>query len=188
MILLSILTSFFLSLEQNVFSSDCVLSVSSEQSQPMFFPGSVVMEGDKFCLSILGMEVAYDGSTMYMYSDNTQELTLTKPSEEDLQQTNPLRFAKALAEVSRVEEKTTKSGNQVITLYPNDISVGIMRVVLTLNKEGKLPVSIEIKEANQVSLLSFTNPILSSRASREKGGKNLSYKIDKPNAFLNDLR
>ncbi len=181
-LLLSVLTSFLLSLEQNVLSSECVLSISSEQSQPFSYPGSVVLEGDKFLMSMLDIEAAYDGTTLYVYSEDTEELTLSNPTQEELLQTNPLRFAKALAEVSRVEEKTSANGNQIITLYPNDLSVGIVRVVLTLDKEGKVPVSIEIKEADKTSRLTFIGPTLSSAPSSNM------YNLDKPNAFLNDLR
>lgn len=181
-LLLSVLTSFLLSLEQNVLSSECVLSISSEESQPFSYPGSVVLEGDKFFLSMLDIEAAYDGSTLYVYSEDTEELTLSNPTEEELMQTNPLHFAKALAEVSRVEEKILATGNRVVTLYPNDLSAGIVRVTLTIDKEGKLPVSIEIKEADKTSRLTFLEPSLSSAPSAN------IYQLNKPNAFLNDLR
>lgn len=186
LLILGILTSFLTGLEQSTLSSDCVLTISSEQSQDFSYPGSVVMEGDKFRLSILGMEAAYDGTTMYMYSEDTQELTLTNPTEQELQQINPLRFAKALAAVSRVEEKQAKNGNQVVTLYPNELSAGIMRVTLTLDKAGKLPVSIEVKEANQSSRLVFVEPILSPITSHHS--PLTSFSLEKPGAFLNDLR
>lgn len=181
-LLLSVLTSFLLSLEQNVLSSECVLSISSEESQPFSYPGSVVLEGDKFLLSMLDIEAAYDGSTLYVYSEDTEELTLSNPTAEELMQTNPLRFAKALAEVSRVEEKTLANGTKVVTLYPNDLSAGIVRVTLTVDKEGKMPVSIEIKEADKTSRLTFIEPSLSAAPSSN------TYQLDKPNAFLNDLR
>lgn len=172
-----------MNIERNTLTSDCVLSVSSEQSQPFSFPGSLVLEGDKFCFSLMGIEAAYDGSTLYMYSEDTQELTLTAPTEEELMQINPLRFAKALAEVSRVEEKTASSGNKVITLYPNNFNAGIMRVTLTIDKEEKLPLSIEVKEADKVSRLMFTNPVFSFGLNSP-----IPFTIEKPDAFLNDLR
>ena len=181
-IIISILTSFLSSLSSSTLTSDCVLSISSEQSHPFSYPGSVVLEGDKFLISMLNMEMAYDGRTLYIYSEDTEELTLTTPTEEELMQTNPLRFAKALVEVSRVEEKTLTTGNKVVTLYPNDLSAGVVRVTLTLDKEGKLPISIEIKEADKTSRLTFIEPTLSSAPSANR------YQLDKPNAFLNDLR
>lgn len=172
-----------MNIERSTLSGDCVLSVSSEQSQPFSFPGSVVVEGDKFRFSLMGVEAAYDGSTLYMYSEDTQELTLTSPTEEELMQTNPLRFAKALAQVSRVEEKTASNGNHVITLYPDNLSAGILRVVLTLDKEGKLPLSVEVKQTNNVSRLTFIDPVLSTHPNPP-----ISFTIEKPDAFLNDLR
>lgn len=180
--ILSILTSFLANIEKTTLSSDCVLTVSSEQSQDFSYPGTIVLEGDKFSLEMFGIEAAYDGQTMYMYSDDTQELTLTNPTEEDLLQTNPLRFAKALAEVSRIEEKQTKNGNKEVTLYPNELRAGILRVTLTLDKEGKLPVSIEIKEADKSSRLVFIDPNYLSPSSLQ------DYTIRKPDAFINDLR
>lgn len=182
-VIVGILTSFLSSISSSTLKSDCVLSISSEQSQPFSYPGSVVLEGDKFLLSLLDIEAAYDGTTLSVYSDDTEELTLSHPTEEELLQTNPLRFAKALAEVSRVEEKTAANGNQVVTLYPNDLSAGIVRVTLILNREGKMPLSIEVKEVDKLSLLTFTNPALSSNPNPP-----ISFTIEKPDAFLNDLR
>lgn len=181
-IIVGILTSFLSSISSSTLTSECVLSISSEQSQPFSYPGSVILEGDKFLLSMLGIEAAYDGSTLYVYSEDTEELTLSNPTEEELMQTNPLRFAKALAEVSRVEERTLNNGSKIVTLYPNDLSAGIVRVALTIDKDGQLPISIEIKEADKTSRLTFIEPTLGSSPSAN------IYKLDKPNAFLNDLR
>lgn len=186
LLLLSILTSFITNLENNTLISDCVLSVSSDKSQSFSYPGSVVMQGDKFSLSMLGIEAAYDGKTLYMYSEDTDELTLTSPTEEELQQTNPLCFARALAKVSRIEEKTTSSGNIMISLYPNDISAGIMHVTLTLDKEGKLPLSIEIKEADKSSRLTFVEPVIKTDNKNDSNANR--FIIEKEGAFLNDLR
>lgn len=185
LVLLGILTSFLGELEKSTLSSDCVLTVSSEQSQDFSYPGSVVIEGDRFALSMFDMEVAYDGQTLYMYSSDSQELTLSHPGEEELQQTNPLRFAKALVNVSRVEEKESKSGNQVVTLYPNDLSAGVVRFTLVLDEAGKLPVSIEIKEVNKSSRLVFVTPHLSSVTRPSPDSR---FQLSKPEAFLNDLR
>ena len=182
LVILGILTSFLSEIEKCTLTSDCVFTISSEQSQDFSYPGSVIMEGDKFYLNILGIEAAYDGETMYMYSDDMQELTLSNPSEEELQQTNPIRFAKALAEVSRIEEKVAKNGKREVILYPNDLSMGVLRVALTLDQNGKLPVFVEIREINKLSRLVFVDPQITSSHSLH------SFTLNKPDAFLNDLR
>lgn len=181
--ILSILTSFLVNIEGGTLSSDCVLTISSEQSQSLSYPGSFVMNGDKFRFVMMGYEAVYDGSTLYFYSDDTQELTLSNPTKDELQQLNPLLFAKALMTASRVEEKKANDGKHIITLYPDNLAAGITKLVLTLEKDGKKPVSVEVKEVNQTSRLVFLHPTLTSDTT-----PNTSFVLDKPSAFLNDLR
>lgn len=183
-LLLSILASFLSSLDTCTLRTDCVLTLSSNASQPFSYPGSLVMKGSCFRLDMLGYEVAYDGSTFYLYSDDTQELTLTSPTEEELMQINPLLFAKALVSVSRVEEKTATDGTHIVNLYPNDLSAGIVRVSLVIDKEGLYPLSLEIKEADKSSRLVFHHPTSDTGHQTP----DTIFVLSKPDVFLNDLR
>lgn len=176
------LTAVLSALEEKAWQSDFTLSMTDEQSQPMTYSGSLTMQGNRFALSMWSMEAAYDGQTMYMYSEDTEELTLSSPSDEELLQTNPFLYAKALVPVCRVEEKTLQGKDAVvITLTPDDTSAGIARFILRVNSTTLLPASVEIRETTgKTTSLRLTNPRYITTPQ--------SFRIEKPDAFLNDLR
>ena len=126
------------------------------------------------------MEAAYDGSTLYMYSEDTEELTLTTPSEEELTQANPFLYAQALLPVCKQIEKTMGENTQ-ITLTPNDTSAGISKFVLRVVTTTVLPISAEIHEADgKITTLRLTKAQYTDTIPM--------FVIEKEGALVNDLR
>ena len=159
LIIVSILTSFLANLEQKTLQSDFTVTVAEEVNAPMNFPGSITMQGDKFLLTMYGLEAAYDGKTMYMYSGETDELTLTNPTQQELTEANPFLFAKALVNACNIVEKKSGDGaTTIVTLTPKDKSAGIDRFVLKLRNADLLPLSVELKEGKKMTTLKLTNP------------------------------
>ena len=155
--ILTILSSFLANLEQKTLQSDFTVTVAEEVNAPLNFPGSLTMQGDKFLLTMYGLEAAYDGKTMYMYSGETDELTLTNPTQQELTEANPFLFAKALVDACNIVEKTSGE-NTIVTLTPKDKSAGIDRFVLKLRTADLLPLSVELKEGKKMTTLKLTNP------------------------------
>ena len=178
----STLPALLSSLEDKTLRSDFTLTVTDDQSQPMTYPGTLTMHGRQFLLSMWSIESAFDGQTLYMYSEDSEELTLSTPTEEELLQTNPFLYAKALVPVCRVDEKPLSGkGQTLITLTPNDLSAGIARFVLKVETATLLPLSIELRETTgRTTSLRLTNPAYITDPQ--------SFTIEKPDAFLNDLR
>lgn len=180
LIILSVLTSFLSNLETKTLQSDFTVTVSEEVNAPMNYPGSIVMSGRQFRLSMFSIEVAYDGKTLYMYSPETDELTLTNPTEQELVESNPLLYAKALVPVCNVTERA--SGEQtLITLTPKDQSIGINRFTLQVRTADLMPLKVEIKEGKKSTILKFKDPKFVTTKQE--------YKItpDK-DTYVNDLR
>lgn len=180
--ILSILTSFLANLETKTLQSDFTITVAEEVNAPMNYPGSITMHGNCFRLKMFGIDAAYDGKTMYMYTGDTDELTLSNPTEQELVETNPFLYAKALVPVCNVTERTTSDGVQtIVTLTPKDQSIGINRFVLRVRNNDLIPLSVEIKEGKKTSTLKMKEPKFIS-------GKQ-EYKIspDK-NTYINDMR
>ena len=182
LIILSILSSFLTNLETKTLQSDFVVTVAEEVNAPMNFPGTVTMNGKLFRLNMYNIQAAYDGKTMYMYSPETDELTLTNPTEQELLETNPLLYAKALVDVCNITERAT--GEQtIITLTPKDQSIGINRFVLKVRTADLMPLSVELKEGKKLTTLKLKEP---------KYVKSLQPSVfriqaDK-NTFVNDMR
>ena len=179
-IIFTVLQSLFATLEQKTLQSDFTISIAEANGQPMTYTGSLNMHGKQFALEMLGMEAAYDGSTLYMYSDDTEELTLSNPSEEELLQTNPFLYAQALLPICQHTEKVIGDKTQ-ITLTPNDPSSGITKFVLRLTTATLLPTSVEIHETEgQTTTLRFNNARYTDDTP--------SFVLQKEGAYINDLR
>ena len=180
LITFTILQSLLATLEQNTLVSDFSLSVAEQQAQPMTYSGNLAMRGKQFTLSMFAMDAAYDGNTLYMYSEDTEELTLSTPTEEELIQTNPFLYAQALLPVCQYAEKVVGDKTQ-ITLTPNEQSAGITKFVLRVVSTSLLPAAVEIHEASgKTTTLRLTNARYTSEPH--------FFVIEKEGAFVNDLR
>ena len=180
LLILSVLTSFLTNLETKTLHSEFTVTVSEEVNAPMNYPGELTMCGRQFRLKMFNINAAYDGQTMYMYSPETDELTLTNPTEQELLETNPFLYAQALVPVCNVTERT--SGDQtVITLTPKDQSIGINRFVLKIRTADLIPLSAEIKEGKKTSVLKMKDPSFIT------GKQDYTLTPDK-NTFVNDMR
>lgn len=155
--ILTVLSSFLTNLEQKTLKSDFTITITEEVNAPMNFPGWIIMQGDKFRLEMMDIEAAYDGKTMYMYSSNTDELTLSNPTEQELLEANPFLYAKALVDVCNIVEKASGE-NTLITLTPKDQSIGINRFVLKVRNADLMPLSVELKESKKNTTLKFNEP------------------------------
>lgn len=179
-ITLTILQSLFSTLEQKTLQSDFSITITQEKTQPMTYAGMLAMRDQKFALEFIGIEAAYDGQTLYMYSEDTEELTLSTPTEEELIQTNPFLYARALLPLCEYAEKAVGDKTQ-ITLTPRDQSLGINKFVLRLVTTTLLPVAAEIHESDgKVTTLRLNNPEYKNECPK--------FSIEKPEAFINDLR
>lgn len=182
LIILTILSSFLTNLEQKTLHSAFTVTVSEEVASPMNYPGEIIMQGDKFSLEMMDVEAAYDGKTMYIYSGQTDELTLSNPTEQELLEANPFRYAKALVDVCNIVEKAS-GDNTLITLTPKDQSIGINRFVLKVRTADLMPLSVELKEGKKLTTLKLKEPKFVA--------SNPDYIfVLKPskNTFINDMR
>ena len=180
LIILTVLQSLLATLEQKTLVSDFSISIAEQQAQPMTYTGNLTMHGKQFTLSMFAMDAAYDGNTLYMYSEDTEELTLSTPAEEELLQTNPFLYAQALLPVCQYAEKQVGEKTQ-ITLTPNDQSAGIAKFVLRVETTTLLPTNVEIHETDgKLTTLRLNNAHYTDETP--------SFTIEKEGVFINDLR
>ena len=183
LVILTVLSSFLANLETKTLQSDFTVTVAEEVNAPMNYPGTITMHGDCFRLMMFGIDAAYDGKTMYMYSGETDELTLTNPTQQELTETNPFLYAKALVNVCNITERATSDGKQtIVTLTPKDQSIGINRFVLRVRNDDLMPLQVEIKEGKKLSTLKLKDP--------KYVGPQKNYTIEAPDfdTYVNDMR
>ena len=182
-ITLTVLQSLLAKKKKKTLVSDFSLSIADQQTQPMTYTGDLAMHGKQFRLSMFSMDAAYDGNTLYTYSDDVEELTLSTPTEEELVQTNPFLYAQALLPVCKYAEKAIGDKTQ-ITLTPNspvNNTAVITKFVLRVTTASLLPNTVEIHEdGGKVTTLRLTNAHYTDETP--------SFTIEKEGAFINDLR
>ncbi len=171
LIIVTVLQSFLTSLETKTLQADFTLTISADASQPLNHTGSVTMQGEKFRLAVFDMQAAYDGNTLYIYNEDTDELTLSRPTEQELLETNPFLYACALSEVCNITEREA-DGSTIITLTPKDQSIG---------GKDKLPVRLEVREGKKTTSLILRN----TKYITEQQTYILT---PDPKTFVNDLR
>jgi hypothetical protein len=187
LIILTVLQSLLATLEQKTLVSDFTMTYTQSpiaNSQPMTYTGNLAMHGKQFSLSMFNMEAAYDGNTLYMYSEELEELSLSIPTEKELVQTNPFLYAQALLPVCQYAEKVVGDKTQ-ITLTPTspiaNTQSPIAKFVLRVTTATLLPTTVEIHETEgQLTTLRLNN----ARYTDETP----SFVIEKEGAFINDLR
>ena len=181
--ILTILSSFLTNLETKTLQSDFTITVAEEVNAPMNYPGELTMHGPCFKVEMFNIEAAYDGKTMYMYSPETDELTLTNPTEQELLESNPLLYAKALVPICNIVERTSQDGSQtIVTLTPKDQSIGINRFVLKIRNSDLMPLSVEIKEGKKTSTLKMKEPKF------VQGPKEAYVITPEKDTYVNDMR
>lgn len=180
LITLTVLQSFFAALEQKTMQSEITISIADSKTQPITYSGNITIHGKQFALEMFSMEAAYDGKTLYMYSEDTEELTLSTPTEEELIETNPFLYAQALLPICQYAEKEVDEKTQ-ITLTPYDSAAGISKFIIRVATTDLRPISTEIHEMDgKVTTLRFTNPQYTNNPP--------IFSIQKEGAFINDLR
>ena len=178
-VLLTALSTLLSHLETKTLQSDVLLTMQEKGQTAVTFPGKVTMQGEKFIGSARGYEVAYDGSTLYMYDPDANELVLSRPIKEELIMSNPLLFAQSVAQVSTPRETVSKDGTvTTVTLVPQGTPQEQMKVVLKIKEE--MPIFVEVHEPQHTVTLRLKNPHYISTAP--------AFKVEKEGAYINDLR
>ena len=182
--ILTVLSSFLANLEEKTLQSAFTVTVAEEVNAPMNFPGEIIMHGRNFRLEMMDIEAAYDGKTMYMYSGETDELTLSNPTDQELLEANPFLYAKALLPVCNITERASADGKEtIVTLTPKDQSIGINRFTLRVRNSDLMPLSAEIKEGKKISTLKMKEPKFVATTPEDV----YTLKPSK-NTYVNDMR
>lgn len=155
------LDRFLQKMDTTTFRAQFTITIADNLSAPQSHAGRIAMRGKTFYVSVFNAEAAYDGKTLTVYSVESNELTISSPTQDELLDSNPILYARALKKSCKVTEKTN-ANQTVITLAPHDQSKGIQRFILTLQTSTLLPVSLEVKEGAQYTKLNFRNTRFSS--------------------------
>ena len=197
---MEIAEQFISKIEKQLLTADYSIELLTGTQRQQVVSGKLQMLGNCFRMTILSTEAAFDGKTLYMYQKETNELTLSIPTEEELLDVNPLIFARALLSASTIRfaanAKTTSTNvktksnptasAEVVTLdvLPVNKSAGIQRIVIKMRKTDLAPLEIQIREQQEQTIIRFSQPSFS----HTNPSTSSLFQLDYPSAWLNDLR
>lgn len=80
--------------------------------------GSIIVAKDMFRLSMPQMSIWYNGRTQWTYSPATQEVSITEPTAEELQQINPFAIVSSFRQSYKSTLLKSTAGTHRIRLVP----------------------------------------------------------------------
>ena len=178
----AVLLDFLTKIDNQTLTANFTITVTEHANQPISYTGKMQMRGDRFRLNMLGNEGAYDGKTYYLFSEETNELTLSTPTHAELLEINPVLFARQLQRLSTVRFNASNKDNKryLIDLVPNNQETGIRKFSIKLRKGSLIPEEITVNEGSTTTTIRFSEATYDTMMP--------SFVISKPGAFVNDLR
>ena len=184
LIILSILSQCFQTIEQSVIKLEFTMTIQNKSiSDLSSYSGNIVIHGDCFILSLMENEIAYDGKSLFVYNRNDEEITISTPDESDLLDINPFLYAKYVSTNAQITEQFIKESNQQqIILLPteHENSVEKIKLFFDIDNEITLPQRIEMIERKQQTIITINQ--------KEKLPSTPKFVLEKDNVHINDIR
>lgn len=122
--------------------------------------GNIIISGDRFKIKMNEISIWYDGRTQWTYSQPVNEISITEPTPDELQQVNPFAIISAFRK--NYSATTLNNGNNTATLQLTPLSSqgeAISKVILTLNKSTLFPTQIVLTLDNGESITIKVNSV-----------------------------
>lgn len=120
--------------------------------------GSIVMSGKRFKMTSSQLSTWYDGKTQWSYSPEIEEINISEPTPEELQQINPFAIISEFKKTYNSQLLSSTSGNYRIQLTAKSTDASIRKVVITLNTKTYYPSQIVVTlDNNSTATINVTN-------------------------------
>ena len=120
-------------------------TLTSQGTQPQ--EGYTWLYGHRFMLSMPGMEVAFDGSTLRIINQSERTYTLMTPSEQDLTAMNPLAYIQQTSQCFRITERKSPRGTVVYRFVPTqgtNVLAGVKYYEVTFDQQSQAPKRVDL--------------------------------------------
>ncbi|MFA8434587.1 MAG: outer membrane lipoprotein carrier protein LolA [Marinifilaceae bacterium] len=144
---------------------------NKEEDIHEFSEGVIILKGNKYRLDLMETETYFDGTTIYTYLKDAEEVNIKEPDEEEEEVLNPAKIFSIYENGFKYkylkDEQVNGKDLHVIDLFPVDLDKSFSRVRLKIDK----------KEMQISSMITFG-----------KDGNNITIKVNKmtPNIELKD--
>lgn len=107
--------------------------------------GTIKSSGTKFSLVTNTNSTWYDGKTLWTHNANTNETTLTTPTQEEVAEANPLYIVNVYSNNFTASfAKTQSKGSKTIVLTPKSKKLGYKSVHVTIPDNSSFPSSLVV--------------------------------------------
>lgn len=114
------------------------------------YPCTMTIAQSRYTMNMAGMKVWFDGLTQWTYVTDTQQLSITEPTADELLEGNPfavLNHWKKVYSCRRAQSKSPDTDEIVLT-PKNANTAPVRRAVVTISKATSLPVRLNVTLAN----------------------------------------
>jgi outer membrane lipoprotein carrier protein len=112
-----------------------VITTDAQEGTAATMDGTAVISGDRYRITLPDNEVWADGTAVWSYLPDVNEVTVTEPDpDDDSFVTRPSLLFTMYQEGYKIRLVEETSGEWSIDLYPEDINEGLMRIRLKIGK------------------------------------------------------
>lgn len=148
--------------------------------------GTIKSSGDKFTVLLPDVSIWFNGKDLYTYNPRTSETTVTKPTAQELLESNPLLYVRGGAGGYTYSFSPVKrNGKYVVDLIPRSKKSGIKKLTFTINATNFHTERIAVSVGSSLTTIDVTSFTTGSTASESE----FEYPSSKyPKAEIVDLR
>ena len=155
-------------------SIDFILHEGNSKSK-----GNLKIRKEKYCFSVEGAKIWFDGKTMWTYIKENEEVNITSPTEEEIRKTSPLSFLYMYNNGYDLKTSSSNTNYYEITMTRSASSDTSARITVRINKKTYNPEIVKIEDKNNVvsvNVLSITETKIEDAEFRFE--KNLYPNVD----------
>ncbi|MEA4982391.1 MAG: LolA-like putative outer membrane lipoprotein chaperone [Paludibacter sp.] len=114
--------------------------------------GTFILKSNQFYLEMEEAQVWFNGKTQWALLKESNEVSITEPTEQELAETNPVSILSALKKVSKIQfGKTKNEKHHIIVMTPKTKNATFSNVEVQLVKASGNLFSIFIQQKNGMS-------------------------------------
>lgn len=161
---------------------------NTQSNKKQDLKGYLLLKGEKFKLSVAGVDTYFDGKTEYVYMPESAEVTVSVPGADEVKKINPilvLTSYKSGYKMLHIGE-TTENGKavEIVELYPEDRKSQYARLSISVDKSSMQPHAIKLQGKNGVN----TTITVSNYAEMPIEDRQFAFDLSRKDIEIIDLR
>lgn len=118
--------------------------------------GTIAIKGRKFCATTEIASIWFDGKTQWTYLKKNDEVSVTTPTEVQLQTLNPYNFI-TMYKKGFKQTMTTNASSYNVHLTADNSSKKISEMFITIDKKSYTPTEVKVLQGNKWTTFTISN-------------------------------